>query len=159
MAFQAQLSGILEALDQPRHQLSNLALVAEGITTDSRAVQPGQIFLALRGDKFDGHDFVANCLQQGALAAIVDEQFSHPQAAQANLIIVPDTLKAYQAIGRWWRRQFDIPVIGITGSVGKTTCKELVAAVLGHYGNVLKTQANYNNEIGVPKTLLGLGPE
>jgi UDP-N-acetylmuramoyl-tripeptide--D-alanyl-D-alanine ligase len=68
-------------------------------------------------------------------------------------------LKAYQAIGRWWRRQFPIPVIGITGSVGKTTCKELVAAVLGQYGNVLKTQANYNNEIGVPKTLLGLGPE
>jgi UDP-N-acetylmuramoyl-tripeptide--D-alanyl-D-alanine ligase len=159
MPFQAKLSGILEALDQPRHQLTNLDEIAEGITTDSRAVKPGQVFLALRGDKFDGHDFIASCLQQGATAAIVDEQFSHPQAASAKLIIVPDTLKAYQAIGRWWRRQFDIPVIGITGSVGKTTSKEIVAAVLSQFGNVHKTQANYNNEIGVPKTLLGLGPE
>jgi UDP-N-acetylmuramoyl-tripeptide--D-alanyl-D-alanine ligase len=159
MPFQAKLSGILEALNQPRHQLTNLDEVALGITTDSRAVKPGQVFLALRGDKFDGHDFIASCLQQGATAAIVDEQFSHPQAAQARLIIVPDTLKAYQAIGRWWRRQFAIPVIGITGSVGKTTTKEIVAALLSQFGNVHKTQANYNNEIGVPKTLLGLGPE
>jgi UDP-N-acetylmuramoyl-tripeptide--D-alanyl-D-alanine ligase len=159
MPFQATLAGILEALDHPRHQLPDCHELALGITTDSRAVKPGQVFLALRGDKFDGHDFIASCLQQGATAAIVDEQFSHPQAASAKLIIVPDTLKAYQAIGRWWRRQFDIPVIGITGSVGKTTTKEIVAAVLGQYGNVHKTQANYNNEIGVPKTLLGLGPE
>jgi UDP-N-acetylmuramoyl-tripeptide--D-alanyl-D-alanine ligase len=159
MPFQAKLSGILAALDQPRHQLTDLDELALGITTDSRAVKPGQVFLALRGDKFDGHDFIASCLQQGATAAIVDEQFSHPQAANAKLIIVPDTLKAYQAIGRWWRRQFDIPVIAITGSVGKTTTKEIVAAVLGRYGNVHKTQSNYNNEIGVPKTLLGLGPE
>ncbi len=159
MPFEAKLSGILEALDYPKHQLANLDQVVMGITTDSRAVKPGQVFLALRGDKFDGHDFVANCIQQGSTVAIVDEQFSHPQAAHAPLIIVPDTLKAYQAIGRWWRRKFDIPVIGITGSVGKTTSKELVTAILSQYGNVHKTHANYNNEIGVPKTLLGLGPE
>lgn len=156
MPFQATLSGILEALGQPQHQLRDLSQVAMGITTDSRAVKPGQVFLALRGDKFDGHDFVASCIQQGATAAIVDQQFSHPQAAQAPLIVVPDTLKAYQAIGRWWRRKFDIPVIGITGSVGKTTSKELVTAMLSQYGKVHKTHANYNNEIGVPKTLLGL---
>jgi UDP-N-acetylmuramoyl-tripeptide--D-alanyl-D-alanine ligase len=159
MPFQATLAGIIEALNHPRYQLVNLDQMVMGITTDSRAVKPGQVFLALRGDKFDGHDFVANCIQQGATAAIVDAQFSHPQAAHAPLIIVPDTLKAYQAIARWWRRQFNIPVIGITGSVGKTTSKELVTAMLAQYGKVHKTHANYNNEIGVPKTLLGLGPE
>jgi UDP-N-acetylmuramoyl-tripeptide--D-alanyl-D-alanine ligase len=156
MPFQATLGQILEALGNPQHHITKPDRQALGITTDSRAVAPGQVFLALRGDKFDGHDFVANCIQQGAIAAIVDTEFSHPQAATAPLIVVEDTLKAYQAIARWWRRQFDIPVVGITGSVGKTTCKELVAAVLGQSGKVLKTQANYNNEIGVPKTLLEL---
>jgi UDP-N-acetylmuramoyl-tripeptide--D-alanyl-D-alanine ligase len=159
MSFQATLAQILEALGQPQHNLSKLERQAIDITTDSRAVRPGQLFLALRGEKFDGHDFVANCLQQGAIAAIVDQDFHHPQAAIAPLIVVEDSLKAYQQLANWWRRQFDIPVIGITGSVGKTTTKELVAAMLGQYGNVLKTQANFNNEIGVPKTLLGLSPD
>jgi UDP-N-acetylmuramoyl-tripeptide--D-alanyl-D-alanine ligase len=156
MPFQATLAQVLTALDHPQHNIAKPERQAIGITTDSRAVRPGQIFLALRGEKFDGHDFVANCVQQGAIAAIVDEDFHHPQAAIAPLIVVKDTLKAYQAIAHWWRQQFDIPVIGITGSVGKTTSKELVAAVLGKYGKVLKTQANFNNEIGVPKTLLEL---
>jgi UDP-N-acetylmuramoyl-tripeptide--D-alanyl-D-alanine ligase len=159
MPFQATLAQVLEALGNPKHNISKPERQAIGITTDSRAVRQGQIFLALRGDKFDGHDFVANCVQQGAIAAIVDEDFHHPQAAIAPLIVVPDTLKAYQMIAQWWRRQFDLPVIGITGSVGKTTSKELVAAVLSQYGNVLKTQANFNNEIGVPKTLLELNPD
>ncbi len=159
MPFQATLAQVLAALGNPQHNISKPERAAIGITTDSRAVRPGQIFLALRGDKFDGHDFVANCVQQGAIAAIVDREFHHPQAAIAPLIVVEDTLKAYQAIAQWWRRQFDIPVIAITGSVGKTTSKELVAAVLSQYGNVLKTQANFNNEIGVPKTLLELSPE
>jgi UDP-N-acetylmuramoyl-tripeptide--D-alanyl-D-alanine ligase len=156
MPFQASLAQVLAALGQPQHNITKPEKIALGLTTDSRAVRSGQLFLALRGDKFDGHDFVANCLQQGAIAAIVDKQFHHPQAAIAPLIIVDDTLAAYQALAHWWRQQFNIPVIGITGSVGKTTCKEIVAAVLEKYGHVLKTQANFNNEIGVPKTLLEL---
>lgn len=127
--------------------------IAHGITTDSRSVQVGEIFVALRGENFDGHDYVAKAIGQGARAAIVDGEFD---AGDLPVIVVADTLKAYQTIGRWWRRKFSIPVIAITGSVGKTTSKELIAAVLSNYGNVLKTQANFNNEIGVPKTLLEL---
>jgi UDP-N-acetylmuramoyl-tripeptide--D-alanyl-D-alanine ligase len=161
MPFQANLQQVLQILGLDRLTNANADREARvtGITTDTRAIQRGQIFLALRGDKYDGHDFVATAIQQGAIAAIVDQQFSHPQSARANLIVVPNTLTAYQALAHWWRKQFDIPVIGITGSVGKTTTKELVAAALKYYGPVLKTQANYNNEIGVPKTLLELTPE
>lgn len=126
-----------------------------GIVTDSRSVKPGEVFLALRGETFDGHAFVETAWKQGAIAAIVDRQLPLPIPQ----FVVSDTLKAYQKIGRWWRDRFNIPVIGITGSVGKTTAKELISAVLSTHGKVLKTEANYNNEIGVPKTLLGLTEE
>lgn len=128
------------------------------ITTDTRQINPGDLFLALRGEKFDGHDFAAVALEKGAIAVISDSR----AATQLNgvpQLQVEDTLIAYQQVARWWRDQFDIPVIAVTGSVGKTTTKELIAAILSTQGNVLKTQANYNNEIGVPKTLLELGPE
>lgn len=129
-----------------------------GITTDTRSLQPGHLFLALRGENFDGHDFARVAIEKGAIAVITERR----QEAQLNgvpQLQVENTLQAYQQIARWWRDQFNIPVIGVTGSVGKTTTKELIAAVLSTQGNVLKTQANYNNEIGVPKTLLELGPE
>jgi UDP-N-acetylmuramoyl-tripeptide--D-alanyl-D-alanine ligase len=153
-----QLVDLLKA--QPLH-LSETALqsIATGISTDSRHLQAGEIFLALRGENFDGHRFVTGAIQTGAIAAIVDHSMmNHPPegAETLPLLVVEDTLKAYQMIGRWWRDRFSIPVIAITGSVGKTTTKELIAAVLQTQGTVLKTQANYNNEIGVPKTLLEL---
>ncbi|MBW4553385.1 MAG: UDP-N-acetylmuramoyl-tripeptide--D-alanyl-D-alanine ligase [Aphanocapsa sp. GSE-SYN-MK-11-07L] len=129
-----------------------LATTATGISTDTRSLKPGQIFLALRGENFDGHRFVTSALAQGAIAAITD----HPLAEEQPQLVVADTLVAYQQLGRWWRDQLTIPVIAVTGSVGKTTTKELIAGVLGQFGSVLKTQANYNNEIGVPKTLLEL---
>lgn len=130
------------------------------VTTDSRNLKPAQMFLALQGEQFDGHEFVEAALAQGAIAAIVSRI---PKGAEAlPLLLVANTLDAYQAIARWWRDQFAIPVIGVTGSVGKTTTKELISAVLeaqgATQGAVLKTQANYNNEIGVPKTLLELEP-
>lgn len=151
MSFHVTLEHLISILGASFQNLSDLSLIANGITTDSRTVKPGEIFLALRGDKFDGHDFVQSAIAQGAIAAIVDSQFN---TSDAPVIVVSDTLAAYQAIGHWWRTQFKIPVIAITGSVGKTTTKELIAAVLSKYGRVHKTQANYNNEIGVPKTLL-----
>ena len=130
-----------------------LTQTAIAINIDSRHLKPGDVFLGLRGEKFDGHEFVGLAIEQGAIAAIVD---SHFPTSTLPVLRVQDTLAAYQAIAHWWRNQFTIPVIAITGSVGKTTTKELIAAVLSNYGHVLKTEANYNNEIGVPKTLLGL---
>lgn len=150
---------LIEVLSATPIGLSAAALNSVGsITTDTRSLQPGDIFLALRGDNFDGHDFVPQAIAQGATAAIVDRQFPilATQSSDLPLLQVDNALAAYQAIGHWWRQQFTIPVIGITGSVGKTTTKELIAAVLGQQGKVLKSQANFNNEIGVPKTLLEL---
>ncbi len=135
------------------HDNSNLLdIPTQGIDTDTRSLKSQQIFLALRGKNFDGHDFVGQAAKMGAIAAIVD----HPVACSLPQLVVPDTLTAYQQIAAWWRDQFEIPVIGVTGSFGKTTTKELIAAILGKFGSVLKTQFNYNNEIGVPKTLLEL---
>jgi UDP-N-acetylmuramoyl-tripeptide--D-alanyl-D-alanine ligase len=161
MPCQASLAQLIAVLNATPVQLGETATtdIATGIATDTRSLQPGQVFLALRGESFDGHNFLAGAAAQGAIAAIVDRQFSSPTPPPLPLLVVDDTLAAYQAIAHWWRSQFAIPVIAITGSVGKTTTKELIAAVLATQGTVLKSQANFNNEIGVPKTLLELGPE
>jgi UDP-N-acetylmuramoyl-tripeptide--D-alanyl-D-alanine ligase len=158
MSCRITLHDVAEVVVAKPINLSSSALdnVTVGVTTDSRSVQPGQVFVALRGDRFDGHDFVEAAIRQGAIAAITNHAIEGASGGKLPLLIVADTLKSYQAIARWWRDQFQIPVIAITGSVGKTTTKELIAAVLATQGRVLKTQANYNNEIGVPKTLLEL---
>jgi UDP-N-acetylmuramoyl-tripeptide--D-alanyl-D-alanine ligase len=129
-----------------------------GIATDTRSVQPGELFVALEGESFNGHDFAQQAVEKGAIAAVV-RQGAITAAASLPRLEVENTLTAYQSLGQWWRQQMAVPVVAITGSVGKTTTKELVAAALLPFGSVLKTQANYNNEIGVPKTLLGLTPE
>jgi len=153
----ATLSQLAEVLTALPTNLSASALASStSLTTDTRSIKPGELFVALRGENFDGHDFVQVAIDKGAIAAIVDFKFT---SSELPLLQVEDTLQAYQKIAQWWRGQFSIPVIGITGSVGKTTTKELVAAVLETQGKVLKTQANFNNEIGVPKTLLELGAE
>jgi UDP-N-acetylmuramoyl-tripeptide--D-alanyl-D-alanine ligase len=127
-------------------------VTVQGISTDTRSLQPGDLFLALKGDRFDGHRFVSQAMAQGAAGVIVQEPVEVMPQLQ-----VPDTLAAYQAIAQWWRQKTQIPLVAVTGSVGKTTTKELITAALATQGApVLKTEANYNNEIGVPKTLLGL---
>ncbi len=128
----------------------------EGINTDTRHLHQGEIFIALQGDKFDGHNFIEQAISKGAIAAITNQNYSIKSPPKIPYLQVKDTLAAYQKIAHWWRKQFSIPLIGVTGSVGKTTTKELIAAVLSTQGQVLKTEANYNNEIGVPKTLLKL---
>ncbi|RCJ41571.1 UDP-N-acetylmuramoyl-tripeptide--D-alanyl-D-alanine ligase [Nostoc punctiforme NIES-2108] len=158
MRCSATLNQLAEVILAHSVNLSENALtqVTSGIQTDSRNLKLGEVFVAFRGDKFDGHEFVPTAIAKGAIAAIVDFEYENPGFP---VLKVKDTLKAYQTIGRWWRDRFNIPVIGITGSVGKTTTKELIAAVLGTKGRVHKTYGNYNNEIGVPKTLLELGAE
>ena len=133
-----------------------LDLSVVGITTDTRRIEPQELFIALVGENFDGHDFVEQAVARGAIAVIVERQVESLTVPQ---FIVRDTLKAYQQIARWWRDRFNIPIIGITGSVGKTSTKELISAVLSTKGKVLKTEANFNNEIGVPKTLLQITPD
>ncbi len=144
------------------------------ICTDSRKIEPGCVFVALKGPNFDGHDYVAAAFAGGAVAAIVERQAianlqfaicnlqSPPtancklQIANCRLLGVEDTLVALGDVARWYRLRFDVPVVGITGSVGKTSTKEMVAAILGQRGPVVATQANFNNEIGLPLTLLSL---
>jgi UDP-N-acetylmuramoyl-tripeptide--D-alanyl-D-alanine ligase len=152
----AQLAEIL-TVPLPAVPEDVLTALGTGIATDTRTLEGGEVFLALRGDNFDGHQFVAKARDLGAIAAIVDRDWQE-ELPHFPLLRVDDTLKAYQSIAAWWRAQFSIPIVAVTGSVGKTTVKELIAAVLSTRGNVLKTQYNYNNEIGVPKTLLELSP-
>ncbi|MFB8794049.1 MAG: UDP-N-acetylmuramoyl-tripeptide--D-alanyl-D-alanine ligase [Microcoleus sp.] len=152
----SQLAEIL-AVPLPAVSESVLTTLGTGIATDTRTLQGGEVFLALRGDNFDGHQFVGKARDLGAIVAIVDRTWPL-EIPNFPLLRVDDTLIAYQAIAHWWRDQFSIPIVAVTGSVGKTTAKELIAAVLSTKGNVLKTQYNYNNEIGVPKTLLELSP-
>ncbi|TVQ45403.1 MAG: UDP-N-acetylmuramoyl-tripeptide--D-alanyl-D-alanine ligase [Gloeocapsa sp. DLM2.Bin57] len=127
-----------------------------GICTDSRCLEPDQAFLALKGENFNGHDFLDVAVSKGASVIIVDKLVSVSLLKQIPQFIVENTLEAYQEIALWWRNQLPIPIIAVTGSVGKTTTKELIAGVLSTQGEVLKTHANQNNEIGVPKTLLEL---
>lgn len=127
------------------------------ISTDSRTLQTGQIFLALKGENFDGHDFVSQAFHRGAVLAIVDQNIpDYP------CLIVENTLHAYQQIAQFWRRQTNIPVIAVTGSAGKTTTKEIIGSLLELYcpkgKTVHRSQANFNNDIGVAKTLLEIDP-
>ena len=127
------------------------------ITTDSRECPEGSIFIALKGESFDGNQFAAQALDKGCAVAIVsDEQVYNNYHGQGRMVLVPDTLQAYKDMAREHRRRFDIPVIGITGTNGKTTTKELVHAVLGEQYDEMATEGNYNNDVGVPKTLFRL---
>ena len=128
------------------------------ITTDSRDCPQGSIFLALKGELFDGNKFAASAIEKGCAYAIVDDASVVP-ASDNRFIVVQDCLQTFKDLAREHRRQFNIPVIGITGTNGKTTTKELIAAVLSQKYNVLYTQGNFNNDVGVPKTLFRLSNE
>lgn len=125
------------------------------ISTDTRHLASGDAFIAIRGEQFDGHEFIPAAKQAGASVAIVEEDGSYDLPT----LKVKNTREAYGQLARAHRRQFSIPVIGITGSCGKTSVKEMTAAILRQAGKVLATQANYNNDIGVPQTLLQLSAD
>ena len=126
-----------------------------GVSTDSRTLKAGELFVALRGPNFDGHAFVPDAQARGAAAALVER----PPDAQLPWLRVADGLAALGAMAAEWRSRFDIPVIAVTGSFGKTTVKEMLAAIAAGRGEVLATRGNLNNEIGLPLTLFGLAPE
>ena len=128
------------------------------VTTDSRDCPAGSIFFALKGESFNGNKFAAAALQQGCAFAVVDEAEYCPQGDE-RYILVDNVLRAFQLLARHHRRTLGTRIVGITGTNGKTTTKELLAAVLGQKYNVLYTLGNFNNDIGVPKTLLRLKPE
>ena len=131
-------------------------LRVQGITTDSRAVVPGNVFVALRGERFDAHDFLDAVVAQGAVAVVVERV---PVGLSVPAIVVPDTRVALGTIARQWREQFAIPLIAVTGSNGKTTVKEMLASILSAaFGEAesLATRGNFNNDIGVPLTLFRL---
>ena len=126
------------------------------ITTDSRNCPEGSIFLALKGESFNGNKFALQALEKGCAYAIVDEAPSNlPQKGEA-IILVDDCLQTFKDLAREHRRQFEMPMVGITGTNGKTTTKELIRAVLSECYNVMATESNFNNDVGVPKTLFRL---
>jgi UDP-N-acetylmuramoyl-tripeptide--D-alanyl-D-alanine ligase len=129
--------------------------MAQGVSTDTRTLQPGNLFVALKGARFDGYDHLAQAQAQGAVAAVVSQM--NP-ACLLPQIVVPDTLAALQTLGARWRDAVNPCVIAITGSAGKTTVKQLLAALFAERGITRATQGNLNNEIGVPLTLLALEP-
>ena len=123
------------------------------ITTDSRDCPEGSIFLALKGESFNGNKFAESALEKGCACAIIDEP---EYKKDERFIVVKDCLQTFKDLAREHRRQYDIPVIGITGTNGKTTTKELIRAVLSECYNVMATEGNFNNDVGVPKTLFRL---
>ncbi|HHV29583.1 UDP-N-acetylmuramoyl-tripeptide--D-alanyl-D-alanine ligase [Acetivibrio mesophilus] len=124
------------------------------ISTDSRNIKEGDLFVPLVGERFDGHNYIAHSLEQGALGSLTQREME--SANDKVLIKVSDTLKALRDLATYYRQKYKIPFVGITGSVGKTSTKEMVSAVLSKGFNVLKTQGNFNNEIGVPLTVFNL---
>jgi UDP-N-acetylmuramoyl-tripeptide--D-alanyl-D-alanine ligase len=134
----------------------------KGISIDSRNVKEGELFVAIKGDRFDGHDFVPDAIRKGAWGALVERSILESRFAVLgilkNIVPVEDTLSSLQEMSHLHRKKFSLPVVGITGSNGKTTTKEMLASILKQKGPVLKNEGNLNNHIGVPLTLLKLEP-
>jgi UDP-N-acetylmuramoyl-tripeptide--D-alanyl-D-alanine ligase len=129
-----------------------------GLSTDSRTIQPGELFWALKGERYDGHDFASPAVARGALGILVEEEktLGKIEFSKTVVIAVRDSLRALGDLAMWWRHQFDAPVAAVTGSAGKTTTKEMAGSILAQEADTLTTQGNFNNLIGLPLTVLGL---
>lgn len=130
-------------------------VIFTSVSTDSRTVQPGALFVAIKGANFDGHDYIADVLAKGAAGIVVSKPFT----ANVPVLEVADTLWAYGQIAAMYRSAFNIPMVAITGSCGKTTVQSMTAEILRQAGNTLSPSGSFNNEIGLPRTLLELTPE
>lgn len=138
-------------------KIYKLYKTAYTVTTDSRTITQGCVFVALKGEHFDGNDFALNVAEEGIAACVIADRKDLPQ--HERLFVVEDSLKALQELANYHRKQLDTPIIGITGTNGKTTTKELVSAVLAKKYNILFTKGNFNNQLGVPLTLLRIKPD
>lgn len=138
----------------PIQQLYQLFKQCEGVSTDTRSIKPNELFVALKGENFNGNQYAQKAIEIGAKYAIIDEEAY--LFDKGKCILVPDALKALQNLANFHRKQFDIPVFALTGSNGKTTTKEMLAAVLAQNYSVTATKGNLNNHIGVPLTLLNI---
>ena len=127
-----------------------------GVSTDTRSLAEGQLFVAIVGNTFDGHDMLEEANKKGAAGALVNR---FTEVAGLSQIKVPNTIRALGDLAKYWRRKFSIPVVGVTGSAGKTTTKNMLASILETLGPVLATPANMNNEIGLPLTLFMISSE
>ncbi|MBE0643455.1 MAG: UDP-N-acetylmuramoyl-tripeptide--D-alanyl-D-alanine ligase [Bacteroidetes bacterium] len=155
---------IADLLRIPHVRAVNLATDSAigAVVTDSRAIGRGDVFVAFRGSRVDAHDFVAEVCARGVLCCVVEQRWYRRNAAAVHalpLLVVKDSMRTYGAIAQLHRAQFTVPVLAITGSNGKTSTKEMVAAVLRTKFRVLATEGNFNNHIGLPSTLLRLTPE
>lgn len=132
--------------------------VFKGISTDTRTILPGQLFLAIKGERFDGHDFLEKAINKGAVGLVMEKRrrFEIPRIGNTAIIIVSDSLKALGNLAGWWRRMHHASIAAITGSVGKTTVKEMTATIFSLNQKTLKNQGNFNNLIGLPLTLLSM---
>lgn len=128
----------------------------KGISTDSRTIRAGEVFIPIKGNNFEGHNFIGQAVKKGASCVIAEKIKTHDSELKTNFIEVKDTTKALGDIARYYRQKFDIPVIAVTGSNGKTTAKEMIACVLSRKHKVLKNEGTKNNQIGLPMTLLKL---
>lgn len=135
---------------------SKLNLEAAGVVIDSRKVEPGYLFAAIKGERVDGHSFIPSVFAKGALCVLCEQLPEHPAGP---CILVESCLQALKSLAEYYRSTLSIPVIGISGSVGKTSTKEMIAAVLAQKYKVLKTEGNFNNEIGLPLTIFRIREE
>ena len=150
----ARIAEFLSAAGEFEHEA-----VAQGYSIDSRTIQPGELFFAVKGERMDGHDFVGQALEKGAVAAVIRKDQLARYTAKTRLITVDDTLSALQTLGSAVRRLWGKSLIGVTGSTGKTTTKEAIAHVLSTRFRVLKSEGNFNNHFGLPLMLLKIEPE
>jgi UDP-N-acetylmuramoyl-tripeptide--D-alanyl-D-alanine ligase len=136
----------------------DLAVPVTGVSIDSRAIGVGEAFFAIKGHRLDGHAYLSDAAARGSACLVVHEL---PDDVPPNvpLVLVQDTTRALGRLAAWHRAKFTIPVVAVTGSNGKTTTKELIAAILGMRWNTLKPEGSFNNQWGLPLTLLALGPE
>ena len=133
-------------------------VIVQRVDTDSRTIHSGSLFIPLVGERFDGHAYIGKSLENGAVGTLTDHELADYRPDKF-YVLVPDTLLALGDLAAYYRSKFDVKIIAVTGSVGKTTSKDMAAAVLSQKFRVLKTDGNFNNNIGVPKTLFRLSHE